>query len=192
MALAQLADWANFFVITGSAAAGLTGLTFVVIALASEARRVNPVGLHTFITPTIAHFGTVLALAAFLCMPHQTPSSVGLGLGAAGIGGLAYTGWITANVHHNLGEYVAVWEDWLWNVVLPCLSYGALCAAAVLIGRHPDDALYAVGGASLMLLFIGIHNAWDIAVWMSLRKQDEPRAEGSKPKKPGGGPHRSS
>ena len=59
MALAQLADWANFYVITGSAAAGLTGLTFVVIALASEAGRVNAVGLNTFITPTIVHFGTV-------------------------------------------------------------------------------------------------------------------------------------
>src|SRR5271156_6474463 len=112
MALAQLADWANFYVIPGSAAAGLTGLTFVVIALAREARRVDPVGLNTFITPTIVHFGTVLALAAFMCVPHQTTFSMALGLGAAGIGGLAYTGWITANVHHKLGKYVPVWEDW--------------------------------------------------------------------------------
>jgi hypothetical protein len=188
MALAQLADWANFYVITGSAAAGLTGLTFVVIALASEAGRVNAVGLNTFITPTIVHFGTVLALAAFMCVPHHTPFSLGLGLGAAGIAGLAYTGVITANVHHNLGKYVAVWEDWLWNVVLPYLSYGALCAAAAfLLGHHPDGALDGAGGASVMLLFIGIHNAWDIAVWMSLRKHNDPAADDSKPKGPAEG-----
>jgi hypothetical protein len=181
MALAQLADWANFYVITGSAAAGLTGLTFVVIALASEAGRVNAVGLNTFITPTIVHFGTVLALAAFMCVPHQTPPSLGIGFGAAGIAGLAYTGWITINVHHNLGPYVAVWEDWLCNVILPFLSYATLCAAAVLVSHHTDDALYGVGGASVMLLFIGIHNAWDIAVWMSQRKHGSPGADDSKP-----------
>jgi hypothetical protein len=189
MALAQLADWSNFYVITGSAAAGLTGLTFVVIALASEAGRVDPVGLNTFITPTIVHFGTVLALAAFMCVPHQTAFSMTLGLGAAGIGGLAYTGRITANVHHNLGKYVPVWEDWLWNVVLPFLSYGALCAAAVVVAHHPDGALYAAGGASVMLLFVGIHNAWDIAVWMSLRKREEAGARASKPEEgAAGGP----
>lgn len=102
MALGQLADWANFYVITGSAAAGLTGLTFVVIALASEAGRVNAVALNTFITPTIVHFGTVLALAAFMCVPHQTALSMTVGLALAGVCGLAYTGRVTANVHHNL------------------------------------------------------------------------------------------
>ena len=183
MALAQLADWANFYVITGSAAAGLTGLTFVVIALVSEARRVNSVGLDTFITPTIVHFGTVLTLAAFMCVPHQTTLSMTLGLGTVGVGGLAYTARITANVHHNLGQYVPVWEDWLWTVALPCLSYGALCTAAVLIVHHADGALYGAAGASVMLLFIGIHNAWDIAVWMSLRKHDE---TGTNEPKPGG------
>jgi hypothetical protein len=174
MALTQLADWANFYVITGSAAAALTGLTFVVIALASDAGRVNTVGLNTFITPTIVHFGSVLAMAAFMCVPHPTALRLGVGLAAAGIGGLTYTAKITVNVHHNLGKYVAVWEDWLWNAILPCLSYGALCAAAVLVGRRPETALDCAGGASVMLLFIGIHNAWDIAVWMSLRKHDEP------------------
>lgn len=34
-----VADWENFYVITGSSAAGLTGLTFVVIALAAHVYR---------------------------------------------------------------------------------------------------------------------------------------------------------
>jgi hypothetical protein len=187
MALAQLAEWANFYVITGSAAAGLTGLTFVVIALASDAGRVNATGLNTFITPTIVHFGSVLAMAAFMCAPHPTSLRVAVGVGAAGIGGLAYTVKITINVHHNLGNYVAVWEDWLWNVILPSFSYGAFCAAAILAAHHPDEALDCVGGASLMLLFIGIHNAWDIAVWMSLRKQAESGTKQPEPASPADG-----
>jgi hypothetical protein len=183
MALAQLAEWANFYVITGSAAAGLTGLTFVVIALTSDAGRVNAVGLNTFITPSIVHFGTVLALAAFMCVPHPTSLRLTFGMGAAAIGGFAYTGRITVNMHHNVGQYVAVWEDWLWNVILPLASYGALCAAAVFVEHHPDEALDCAGGASVMLLFIGIHNAWDIAVWMSLHKNAESTTDASKPAK---------
>jgi hypothetical protein len=181
MDLKQLADWANFYVILGSAAAGLTGLTFVVIALASDAGRVNAVGLNTFITPTIVHFGTVLALAAYMCVPHPTAWRLALGVGAAGVGGLAYTGRITVNLRHNLGEYTPVWEDWICNVWLPCLAYGALCAAAIGVGHHPDGALDGIGGASLVLLFVGIHNAWDIAVWMSMRKHTGPAADDSKP-----------
>ena len=96
MAFAALAEWNNFYVITGSSAAGLTGLTFVVIALAADASRVNPTGLRSFVTPTIVHFGTVLALAAFLCVPRQTLLSASLGLSGTGIAGLIYIGVIAA------------------------------------------------------------------------------------------------
>jgi hypothetical protein len=58
----------------------------------------------------------------------------------------------------------------------------------VLVAHHPDGTLYAAGGASVMLLFVGIHNAWDIAVWMSLRKRDEAGARESKPEGAAGGP----
>ena len=32
----------------------------------------------------------------------------------------------------------------------------------------------------MLLLFTGIHNAWDIAVWMALRKRDGPKPQESK------------
>jgi hypothetical protein len=43
---------------------------------------------------------------------------------------------------------------------------------AVLIWRRSDPELYGVAGASMLLLFIGIHNAWDIAVWMTTHRKD--------------------
>jgi hypothetical protein len=177
MALAPLADWANFYVIIGSCAGGLTGLTFVVIALASEAQRVNPAGVHSFVTSTIIHFGAVLVIAAFLCVPHQTLTSLAIGIGTLGVAGVLYVGWITARIRQNLNSYEAVWEDWLCHVVLPGLAYAALAAMGYLAPKHADGALDGVAAASLVLLFVGIHNAWDIAVWMILRKQDD-----SKPK----------
>jgi hypothetical protein len=181
MAFASLADWNNFYVITGSSAAGLTGLTFVVIALAADARRVNPIGLRAFVTPTIVHFGTVLGLAAFLCVPRQTLLSASLGLSGAGLAGLIYIGVIAWNFHHKLNDYVPAREDWLCHVILPGAAYALLLAAAFLIWHHPDPSLYGIAAASMLLLLVGIHNAWDIAVWMTLRKQDSSEQNSSKP-----------
>lgn len=172
MTLTVLADWANFYVITGSAAAGLTGLTFVVIALAADVHRVSTTGLRAFVTPTIVHFGTVLALAAYLTMPRQGMMSLSLGFGAAGAAGLIYAGIAGASMRRIGSAYVPVGEDWLWHVIFPMVLYAVLFAAAFLIWRRLELALYCVAGASLLLLFIGIHNAWDVATSISVRKQE--------------------
>src|SRR2546429_2050803 len=92
MDASPLAGWENFYVIIGSSAGGLTGLTFVVIALIRDAARVQPAGLHAFVTPTIVHFGAALALAAYLSMPHQSVPTLSAGVGVVGLGGLSYGG----------------------------------------------------------------------------------------------------
>src|SRR2546429_397961 len=86
----------NFYAITGPWAGGLTGLTFVVIALIRDAARVHPAGLHAFVTPTIVHFGAALALAAYLSMPHQSVPTLSAGVGVVGLGGLSYGGGLAA------------------------------------------------------------------------------------------------
>ena len=118
-----LAGWDNFYVIAGGAAGGLTGLTFVVISLAADAHRVKHVAVKAFVTPTIVHFGAVLALAAYLTMPRHTVVTLRLGLGAAGLVGLYYMATIAAAIHSLKGEYVPVLEDWIWNVILPTLCF---------------------------------------------------------------------
>jgi hypothetical protein len=173
MALSSLADWSNFYVIVGSAAGGLTGLTFVVIALVSESRRVNTTGLRAFVTPTIVHFGTVLALAAYLSVPRQSVISLSTGFAAAGIAGLSYIGVVAASMHRVATQYVAVYEDWLWNVIAPAVVYGVLLAMAFLSWSHLEHSLYGVGAVLVLLLFIGIRNAWDVAVWHSVKKQPD-------------------
>jgi hypothetical protein len=188
MAFAPPQGWANFYVVTGSSAAALTGLTFVVIALMADASRVNPHGLRAFVTPTIVHFSSVLGLAAFMCVPRQTLLSAVLGFGGAGMAGLIYVGVITSRIRYNLGDYLPVGEDWIWNVILPTIAYGGLVAMSVVIWRRSDPELYGVAGASMLLLFIGIHNAWDIAVWMTLKRKDlSARDDSNKEKEPARG-----
>lgn len=162
-----LSQWENFYVIVGSAAGGLTGLTFVVIALIRDVSNVRPTGLGAFVTPTIVHFGGVLALAAFLSMPDLTVGILSAAFALGGLAGVVYGGIIAGNMRRHGTAYVPVREDWLWNVVLPTLAYAALLVMGVLIWHHPVAALHAVAALSLVLLFIGIRNAWDIAVWMT-------------------------
>ncbi len=116
-----LAGWENFYVIIGSSAAGLTGITFVVIAFIRDAQRVRPTGLRAFVTPTIVHFGGVLALAAYLSMPRHGVMSLSVGFGVAGLAGLIYGGVIAANMRRH-SEYIPVHEDWIWNVTLPAAT----------------------------------------------------------------------
>lgn len=169
--MSLLEGWYNFYVILGSAAGGLTGLTFVVIALVAGGQQRHPAGIAGYVAPTIVHFGIVLALSAFLSMPRQNVTSLSLGFGAAGIGALIYTVVIAANLRRFSIQYAPVVEDWLWHVILPAFLYGALLAMALLVWRQPQHALYGIAASLTALLFIGIHNAWDVAVSVTLREQ---------------------
>jgi hypothetical protein len=155
MAPSLLADWANFYVITGSAAAGLTGLTFVVIALASDLQRASTGGLRAFV------------------MPHLSVMNLSIGFGTGGAAGLIYLAITAMRMLEVSKSYVPVLEDWLGHTILPALAYAAVFTVAFTIARRPEQSLYAVAAASLLLLFVGIHNCWDTAVWNTTRKERE-------------------
>jgi len=57
---------------------------------------------------------------------------------------------------------------------LPAIVYGGLLAAALLIWRWPRHSMYGVAAAVVLLMIIGIHNAWDIAVWNTIRRPADP------------------
>lgn len=168
-----LAGWDNFYVIVGSTAGGLTGLTFVVVSLITDAQRVQPRGLKLFVTPTIVHFGTVLAIAAFLAMPHLHVVTLSCGFAVLGAVGLVYVGWIASQIRGPVIQYVPVAEDWIFNAIVPLVVHIGLLLLAWLVWRHTQLALYGVALLTLLLLFTGIHNAWDIAVWMAISRKSE-------------------
>jgi hypothetical protein len=180
MDASPLAGWDNFYVIIGSSAGGLTGLTFVVIALIRDSQRgVRPSGLGAFVTPTIVHLCGVLALAAFMSMPHQRPVTL-----SGGLAGVVY-GCVIGIKMWRIGVgatlYIPVREDWIWNVILPTVMYAALIVMAVLMwDRLTEVALYGVAMLALALLFISIRNAWDIAVWMTMSAAQGDKREDAK------------
>jgi hypothetical protein len=169
--LPPLSEWETFYVITGSAAAGLTGLMFVVIALRAEAIvGSDEGGVRAFGTPTVLHFCGALLIAAILSIPHQTVTTLALCLGGIGIVGLTVSTWVVVRARGQ-SAYTPVISDWIWHVAMPLVAYASVATAAGVLSRWPSVALDMVAAASLLLLFIGIHNAWDAAVWIAARRR---------------------
>jgi hypothetical protein len=171
-----VAGWDTFYVIIGSSAAALTGLMFVVITLTAEMRfgaNDRNSGVDAYASPTVVHFCLVLLLAAVLTSPKHTATSLGVSLGAVALIGLGYMVPVLLRMKR-VKAYAPVAEDWIWHVILPLAAYLCLVTCAILIWRGRYNSLYCVGGASLLLLYIGIHNAWDTATWMAVHGRDPP------------------
>jgi hypothetical protein len=172
VASSPFAAWESFYVIVGSSAAALTGLQFVVIVLSAERRVGSTAAVRAFGTPTVVHFCAALLVSVTLSAPWQGRAGAALGLGACGVAGLIYTLWVFRHARRQR-EYAPVLEDWIWHVTFPLLAYAALLAAAVVLRGDPTPALFVIGATTVLLLFTGIHNAWDAVTYIAARGKPE-------------------
>jgi hypothetical protein len=170
--VAPLTAWQNFYVIVGSAAAALTGLTFVMATLVAGARifRTSE-SVAAFGTPTVVHFGVVILVAALLCAPWQALWQIGLLLGLCGVGGIIYV-LIVLRRALRQSTYRPVLEDWLWHILFPFISYAIFVVAAMLLPVCPTPTLFGVGAALVLFLFIGIHNSWDTVTYVTIQSSE--------------------
>jgi len=161
-----LAGWENFYVIVGSSAGALIGLQFVVITLIADApiARADVQASDAFSTPSVVHFGAVLFLSAIVCAPWDRLAPVAVLWGLLGLFGMAYSA-IVARRLRTQTAYKPVREDWLFHALLPFTAYVALASSAWLAHSYAQLALFVVAAAALLLLFIGIHNAWDAVTY---------------------------
>jgi len=165
-----LAAWEAFYIIVGSSGAALTGLQFVVIALVSEMRkRSSTAEIDAFATPTIVHFGAVLYISAVLSTPWHGLTGPAIALGLAGAVGVCYSVITMRRARRQTG-YRLVLEDWIWHMLLTFVAYASLLTGALTLVRHTESALFAVGGTSVLLLFIGIHNSWDTVTYIAIER----------------------
>src|SRR5205809_479528 len=128
-----LGGWDNFYVIVGSSAAALTGLQFVVTALIADRQS-----------------------------PWHEVSSAASAFAVCGILGVLYAALVILRVRRTR-TYQPVLEDWVFHALLPLLAYAVLLIAAIAMPHRPAGSQFAVAGTALLLLLVGIHNAWDSA-----------------------------
>ena len=159
-------EWEPFYLIVGAAAGALAGLMFVAITLISEFRGSGD-AIDAFGTPTVVHFGSALLVSIIVAAPWPFMWTMRLALAAFGALGTFYMVLVLRRARSQ-SEYKPVFEDWLFHTALPFVAYGILAAAAFDLGRDTEAVLFAVAASTLLLLFIGIHNAWDTVTWIAV------------------------
>jgi hypothetical protein len=171
--------WESFYVIIGSSAAALTGLQFVVIVLGAESDMATPDNVtRAFGTPTIVHFCAVLLNSAILSAPWRGVSTAAMAIAAFGLAGIAYTLIVLRHARRQ-SVYKPVLEDWIWHTVLPLLAYVGLFTSGTLLPHDEAPLLFVIGASALLLLFVGIHNAWDSVTYIaSLRRNRQGGQDG--------------
>jgi hypothetical protein len=43
-----------------------------------------------------------------------------------------------------------------------------------MLGRVPSSALFGIAAAAILLLFVGIHNAWDTVTYIAMDQRQQP------------------
>jgi len=163
--MSELAGWDSFYVIVGSAAGALIGLQFVVMTLIAERPPLRAAEAGAaFATPTIVHFGAALLLSALLRAPWQAITPAAARWGFIGLSGIAYVVIVSRRMRVQT-TYKPEFEDWLFHALLPLAAYAMLAFSAFAASSHTREALFGVGAATLLLLFVGIHNAWDAVAY---------------------------
>lgn len=176
--------WENFYVIVGSSAGALIGLQFVVITLVAAMPIVEgqQQAGSAFATPTVVHFAAALLLSAIATAPwHELAGAADIWI-FLGLIGIVYEV-IVARRMKTQSAYTPVLEDWVFHVLLPLAAYAMLAVSAgilrlaasayvrsssalsEILRSSLSPGMFAVGAASLLLLFIGIHNAWDTVTY---------------------------
>ena len=170
--------WENFYVIVGSSAGALIGLQFVVITLIADRPALATAEAGAaFATPSVVHFGVVLLLSAIVSIPWNGIATVAVLWGLVGLSGIVYDVLVARRLRVQT-TYKPVFEDWLFHVLLPFVAYAMLAGSACVARSHARPALFVVGAVTLLLLFVGIHNAWDAVTYhVFIKRGEQPEAE---------------
>jgi hypothetical protein len=166
--VATAQSWHDFYLLTGGAAATLTGLMFVAVTFgAGLVSKANTTTVRAFIDPPLSHFVHVILTAAVVIMPTMTTRVFGALLLAGVVLRLASLVWVYRQYRaaHRLHGDMEL-SDWAMGIVFPALAFVSLSAAAVgfLTGSHAWISV--VAAATLGVLIIGVRMAWELMLWL--------------------------
>jgi len=174
--VSELAKWDSFCVIVGSAAGTLIGLQFVVMTLIAERppNGVNEAG-NAFATPIIVYFATALLMCALLRAPWLDAATPAWVSGIVGSLGTAYA-LIVIRRMRKQKAYEPTVDDWVHYAAFPLIGYFVLAVSGFAGLYSTHWAMFGVGTAMLILLFLGIRNAWDSVLYLVV-KRNEPEGK---------------
>jgi hypothetical protein len=170
--------WHDFYLVLGPSAAALIGLLFIVVTLTSGLERQRAVrGAQVFMTPIVFHLGALVMQSALALFPHMGAPPMGAIVTACGLLGLAYAAYVA---HAFLAGTVECYEGDLWNYALAVgMLYAGMTAAGILLLLRQEAGPYVLAVDQVALFLQMINNAWDLVVFITPRKDDQPPAAGT-------------
>ena len=156
----MLQGWDNFYYLIGSASGGLIGLMFVVMTLTAGRDRSRILrGAGLYMTPTIVHFGVVLAISAIAMAPGLPLVPRGVAFGLFALSGLAAStrGCLGIVKLRKVAEPPQHWSDlWCYGVAPVGMYLGLTSVIVAAFWERSSWAPYAMAGLLLSLLLLGI------------------------------------
>ena len=140
----------------------------------------SEVGVGTFTSPTVVHFCTALYVSAVLAAPWHLVVYASLAVRLGALFGLVYEILVGVRMLHLTRRghtYRPGVDDWLRYIVSPLAGYGLLLAGALELPAFPVTAMFVVAAGTLLLIFVGIHNAWDVVTYLAINEPGEERSD---------------
>ena len=146
--------------------------TLATLTAGLDANRLSRGGA-VYITPVVFHFGVVLVVSVLTAVPHLALDIVGLVIAICATVGVVYAVVTTVRIFRlDWDDTLPDLSDKFFSGVFPTFAYLALGGAAASVWLWPEDAPYLIGATMLILLVVGIRNAWDLATALVQRQRD--------------------
>ncbi len=119
-------------------------------------------GQALYMTPTIVHFGAVFTISAVTMAPGLGIQGAAVAFGLVSMLGLACAGRALIGFRAPRMGDPPHWSDFWLYAALPTALYLGLAAASAGLWARAAWATVALAGLLLLLLLLGIRNAWDL------------------------------
>jgi hypothetical protein len=166
-----MGNWSNFFFMVGSAAAGLTGLTFIAVTFGSRLITEDKLAyVEAFFSPIADHFIQAFVLCAVALVPIAGPKTLGAAIiltTAVRFVQLAHTHRLTKAAAAESKDIEL--SDWVLGLILPAAVYVSFVVTGLLylLEVRQAPALFAV--SLLSLLVVALRRAWEMFLWIATK-----------------------
>ena len=108
----------------------------------------------------------MFVVSAAALVPEGGPAFTGLVIAALALIGIGYSLLIVLRLARRQPAPTH-WSDWIYYGLFPCAAYVGLAIAGEAFWSGRAFAADVTAAGSMVLLLIGIRDAWDVALWIS-------------------------
>jgi len=162
--------WGEFYLMSGSAAAVLIGLIFVVVSLLQDRSRSSVMtGSQLYMGPIVLMVSFDLVLSAAALAPHMDAKHFAMIAGVIAVWGIVRAVMSLVGIGRLEGEHKAHWTDPWFYAVLPLAIYLCLGLVAGGLWHGSEWAPLGVAATVVGMLLLAIRNEWDLITWIAPR-----------------------